>query len=180
MRGLADRRGGATVLSTTQTPKTAARDLRRTCWDGTDGATRFPVEPAAIAYSLGIDVHVVELEPTMAGFIIKDDVDAAVEIYLNSADADTTRRATGARLLGHFKLQHEHDLIGFVDRRERDAGPDTPPARVWAGRFADELLMPSAVVLEDWATAWAPSRMQRKFGVSLEALAARLAHLGLI
>lgn len=161
-----------------KSPVREARQLRTTHWN-VDGKIRFPVNPEEIAGRLGINVHVQEMDPDTAGFIIREQ-GGPVEIYLNAYDAPVRRRFTLAHELGHY-MQHQNDPeIGFVDVRNELAATGSDPSEIWANQFAAELLMPAAVLNRWWAEGRSPDQIRKSLNVSGAALAFRLKNLGLL
>ncbi|WP_143069427.1 ImmA/IrrE family metallo-endopeptidase [Rhodococcus maanshanensis] len=162
-------------------PKTEARRMRINHWNDEDNVIHFPVNPFEIAKSLGIDVHRVHLDDSLAGFIVREEHGGPVEIYVNKSDSPVRQRFTVAHELGHFaQREGDKEPMGFVDERAELASAGADPHEVWANNFAAELLMPAAIAKKWWAKGSSVDELRRKFNVSTPAMNYRLANLGLL
>jgi len=136
-----------------------------------------PVDPIQIAQSLGIEVFTADLDPGIAGLLVKRQGRDA-EIYLNAADSRNRQRFTAAHEVGHYvrRATGADDAWDYVDRRDQLSSLGTDPEERWANAFAAQLLMPEHEVRSK-AKRMTPSVMAVEFGVSLEAMKNRLATL---
>jgi hypothetical protein len=170
------------AVSTTErpsvaSPRDAARALRTEVWN-TGNMMQLPVDPFAMADSLGITVKREWLDPNLAGFIVREN-GGPVEVFVNASDGRTRQRFTLAHELGHY-VKHRHEQnIGYVDERSELAASGTNQAEVWCNQFAAELLMPAAIVKKYWAEGWSADELREKFDVSGHAIDFRLKNLGL-
>lgn len=136
-----------------------------------------PVDPIHIAQSLGIEVFTADLEPGIAGLLVKrQGQDAAV--YLNSRDSRNRQRFTAAHELGHYvrRSTGTDEAWDYVDRRDELSSLGTDVEERFANAFAAQLLMPEHEV-RSMSKRMTPPAMAVKFGVSLEALKNRLTTL---
>ena len=162
--------------------KRARQALRKA---GIDGP---PVDVRKVAASLGIRVERTDLGEDCSGVLVRDG-DRAV-IGVNRDHHRNRQRFTAAHEFGHFLL-HEGDTYvdsGFrVNFRDLESGSGTKRQEVEANAFAAALLMPEA-----WVKAAFRERsfeldgddddlgtLAKQFGVSAQAMAIRLATLGL-
>lgn len=153
-----------------------ASKLLEQAWSSPFGVD-VPIDPIHIAQSLGIEVFTADLDPGIAGLLIKrQGQDAA--IYLNSRDSQNRQRFTAAHELGHYvrRSTGSDDAWDYVDRRDELSSLGTDPEERYANAFAAQLLMPEHDV-RSMAKRMTPTAMALKFGVSLEALKNRLAAL---
>lgn len=145
-------------------------------WDGS-----FPIEPIAIAESVGIRVSSDRLSDC-SGFVHMND-DGVSTITYNEFDSPVRQRFTIAHEIGHVLLGHMTNgskefrdgpmqfSLGTRDYKESDAN-----------RFAAELLMPEKFV-RLWFSKMRGSDLgdaARMFYVSEAALYYRLVNLGLV
>ena len=162
------------------TPRQVALDVLETYW-ANDGRVDFPVDPVAIAKSMGARVLRARLDEDVSGLLVKEPQDEAATIYLNSDDHEKRQRFTCAHELGHLSRRGSaaNERIGYVDSRDLESRTGSNPEEVWANQFAAELLMPAAAVRALWAQGESASRLARVFGVSPAAVDIRLSSLGL-
>ncbi|AVD91084.1 ImmA/IrrE family metallo-endopeptidase [Pseudomonas inefficax] len=153
-----------------------ANDVLQAHWDG-----RLPVNPEAIARSMGIEVRVSSPfnggSATESGHYMYRNGDPL--ITYNMMDAPVRQRFTIAHEIGH----HVHgDLDAPRDTSEQFSARSRDPKEVAANRFAAALLMPAALVkhmvLEQRVTDL--SRLASTFGVSTAAMEFRLKAIGLL
>jgi Zn-dependent peptidase ImmA (M78 family) len=144
--------------------------------------TGMPVDPIRIARALGIKVWTSDLEPNVAGVLVKKQGDAP-EIYINAADHPNRQRFTVAHEVGHFferALKGKADEpLDFVDYRDDLSSRGTDPAEMYANGFAAALLMPEACVREYRGQGLDADSLASKLEVSPEAMQHRLRNLDL-
>ena len=120
------------------------------------------------------------MEPDVSGALVKEPGrDAAVLLALG--ESKRRQRFTCAHEIGHFMLRRadaDETPYSFVDKRNGLSAEDTNPDERWANAFAAELLMPEAIV-RDWSKSHDDLAMAERFGVSSEAMNARLRSLRL-
>lgn len=147
-----------------------------------------PVKLDAIAKRLGITVKYEPFEEDISGVLYRDQKETIIGV--NSLHHPNRQRFTIAHELGHFVL-HEMDV--HVDKgyrmvlRDSKSSQAVDPAEIDANRFAAELLIPEKMIrvdaqqlvsdIEDEAGLQA---LARKYRVSTQAMAYRIANLGLV
>ena len=155
-----------------------ANDVLEAHWDG-----GLPVDPAAIARAMGIEVCVAN--PFEDGYVSGESGHYRYRpgqkplITYNFSEAPVRQRFTIAHELGH----HVHgDLDAPRDTSEQFSARSHDPKEVAANRFAAALLMPTAVVKHAvYREAVTDLReLAKKFGVSTAAMEFRLKALGLL
>lgn len=156
-----------------------------------------PVDVRAIAVAEGVQVQEQPVEDQLSGFLLRDAGTRRAVIGVNSSHHANRRRFSLAHELGHFLL-HDNETV-HVDRTERDHGlrirrrdevssAGTDIAEREANLFAAELLMPARFLEQDVADHIGEDildeqvlrALARKYGVSAQALAFRLANLGYV
>ncbi len=129
-----------------------------------------PVDPIAIAQTLGVKVLLVDSDAWDGA--VDSHEDGRATIYINKGSSPFRQRFTVAHELGHL-LKHPTG-VAFRDELSR-AGWD--PREIEANGFAAELLMPSTMVAA-YARVWPLESLHQVFGVSKEAMGYRLKNLG--
>jgi Zn-dependent peptidase ImmA (M78 family) len=169
----------ALSLSLSAIEERAAQILRQ------HGLFSVPVDPVTLANREGIKVFNAKFSNEgLSGMVAKRGND--VTFYINQTDVPFRKRFTIAHELGHHFLH----LLGdgeFVDTqvdlfRDTESERGTPfdkTAEVQANQFAAALLMPADLVREAYQQTQDVSQLARRFNVSEEAMAIRLARLGL-
>lgn len=147
------------------------------------GLFSIPVDPVTLANREGIKVNNAKFsDENLSGLVAKRGPN--VTILVNQTDVPFRKRFTIAHELGHHFL-HLLEDGDFVDTqvdlfRDAEAGEAAPkPVEVQANQFAAALLMPAELVRQAFATKRGLPEMARLFNVSEEAMAIRLARLGL-
>jgi Zn-dependent peptidase ImmA (M78 family) len=156
------------------------------------GANTAPVDVNKIAKALGLQIVYSELGENVSGLLVTRDGTSA--ICVRETDALVRQRFTIAHEIGHFRLRHQFEAGEHVHVDEgwkvtarsnnRTVGAD--PKEVEANQFAASLLMPTKLLnqrvsrfgigrLDDDHVA----ELAREFKVSEQAMALRLAALGL-
>lgn len=143
---------------------------------------KFPVDPIAVALSLGIEVYTAELPFETSGYITKTGDRAKAQIVVNRSHAPTRQTFTCAHEIGHFyeRLtvpQPPDEEYGFVDYRERHGKYDLH--ELYADEFAGTLLMPPYKIDELHEMGYTPRQMAAFFEVSTAAVEKRLGRLRL-
>lgn len=160
----------------------AANELLSTYWDGDPAACPLPVDPFAIAERLGLNVHLVPLEPDVSGMLAKRPGEDP-EVYINAADSEKRRRFSCAHEIGHYVKRigstAESDEWGYIDRRGPLAARGTDPEEIYANQFAAALLMPEARIRAMAREQRTLAAMAAECNVSLEAMAHRIDNLNL-
>lgn len=146
------------------------------------GMTDVPVDPIKVARALGIATWTSDLQENVAGVLVRRPGQPA-EIYINAADHINRQRFTTAHEVGHFidrARKGDADApVNFVDYRDDLSAQGTNPAEMYANGFAAALLMPAALVREQWAHDPDAVALAAKFQVSPEAMRHRLRNLEL-
>jgi Zn-dependent peptidase ImmA (M78 family) len=149
-----------------------------------------PVPVDEVAQYLGLTVEKIQLSENVSGILVLDgDVGT---IGVNAGHALVRRRFSVAHEIGHYVL-HKTDKSLFIDkkyiavyqRNEKSAtGEDL--LEIQANRFAAALLMPADMIRNavnqkdfDFGDELALESLAQKFNVSTQAMAYRLANLGL-
>lgn len=150
-----------------------ASRLLEQIWDSPFG-TEIPVDPIHIAQSLGVNVYRAELDPGIAGLLVKK-AGRDPAIYLNRSDSPNRQRFTCAHELGHFirRATSDGDSWEYIDKRDDLSSSGTDPEERFANGFAAQLLMPEHEVRSYAKNLSAPA-LASQFGVSLEAMKYRL------
>lgn len=152
-------------------------------WLASEGPTHLPVDPFAVARSLGITVRFAKLPPDESGNVVIPSNGGAV-ITLNEYDAPVRQRFTCAHEIGHYRRRQAHPGLGkqtFIDYRDTLAGLGQDPEEIYANQFAAALLMPAAFVQRRFAVEGKTGQeLASEFGTSVQAMNLRLRNLGLV
>lgn len=135
----------------------------------------FPVDPVAVARSLGVSVISAQLDDDVWGMLVGGKNGA--DIYLDKDQPPARFRFSCAHEIGHYYLRAEQIAQGaaFIDARsDEDKGTAD---EVYANEFAGSLLMPAAALLAAVERETDFELMQH-FGVSFDALKYRRYILG--
>lgn len=148
--------------------------------------TQPPVPVDQIVRELGAQIRLVPYDGELSGMLYQEKGNALIAI--NSLHHSNRQRFTIAHECGHMLMHHDQEM--FVDRgsikynRDAKSGEGTDIKEIEANRFAAELLMPKkflerdlanmAIDVEDEA---AVGQLAKKYKVSLQALAWRIANL---
>ncbi|MER3429016.1 MAG: ImmA/IrrE family metallo-endopeptidase [Pyrinomonas sp.] len=147
-----------------------------------------PVDIERIARAHSLEVIYRPMEETVSGMLVIKEKRAIA--CINARHHPHRRRFTLAHELGHYLLHGERVRV-FIDAspiffRDERASCGTDQREVEANRFAASLLMPEAALREmvgagpfDLFDDRAMQRLAAQFGVSPQAMAIRLAALGL-
>jgi Zn-dependent peptidase ImmA (M78 family) len=143
------------------------------------GELVFPVDSVSLAKRLGLDVYGAELDPNLAGVLMKE-LDGPTMILLNQDVDAVQRRLTCAHEIGHF-LYHvnsdeRQDEYSYADYLDQDR---STPEEVAADEFAFELLMPKRFVVQEAGHAPSVLRLAALFGVPVETMRSRLVQLNI-
>lgn len=142
-----------------------------------------PVDVEALCASLGIGVQYVgfseierKVKKEISGAILKRS--QTYTILVNEADPDVRARFTIAHELGHYYLHMKNDNRKIITSFRRDQSP----RETEANKFAAELLMPKALIEEEYDKMVIPvsDTLAKKFNVSKPAMRIRLDGLGLM
>jgi Zn-dependent peptidase ImmA (M78 family) len=159
------------------------------------GITSAPIDIEALAVRQGAVVSYEPFKEELSGILIKEK-DRTV-IGVNSSHPRTRQRFTIAHELAHLALNHKGEL--FVDqtvksqstviRRDGVSSQAVDRAEIEANRFAAELLMPEALIVEavrqrqekrpDYPSNFLIDDLARAFEVSPQAMEYRLTNLGI-
>jgi len=151
------------------TPEMKAESVLRESWNGT-----VPVDPVAIAYSMGVRVFEDPAYQT-SGTLRQDN--GVWSIHINPQQPLERKRFTVAHELGHLLLGHgprnremetNYNIYNF-DPVERDANA-----------FAAALLMPRDAVQHFVSNGYDLFSLAVQFSVSTQAMSIRLERLGII
>jgi Zn-dependent peptidase ImmA (M78 family) len=149
-----------------------AEKLLETTW-----GKKFPVDPVKIARDLGIDVLEIELEPGIAGAILKQSGQDPM-IFLNENDSPNRQRFTAAHELGHYVMHaNEPDAFDYIDNRSSFEADESNMPEAFADTFASALLMPADEVRRLRREHYTPTQIAAYFGVSQDAAYFRLTSL---
>lgn len=147
------------------------------------GLFSIPVDPVTLANREGIRVNNAKFsDENLSGLVAKRGPN--VTILVNQSDVPFRKRFTIAHELGHHFLHLLSDG-DFVDTqvdlfRDAEAGESTPQSvEVQANQFAAALLAPEGLVRPAFEKIQSVPELARLFNVSEEAMAIRLARLGL-
>jgi hypothetical protein len=157
-------------------PEHDAHEILSTVWQRGESVIRLPVDPFAIARSLGIDVFVKPLDPGVSGMLVKEAWFDDPQIFLNESDHRNRQRFTCAHELGHYVKRtaegNDGAIWSYVDRRDNLASRGTDPDEIYANQFAANLLMPKELLtqMKDRSVA----TLAYEFGVSADAMNFRL------
>lgn len=168
------------MQTTKRTPAADAYETHRKFWADSGGDIALPVDPYALALSMGIDVYRAVLGPSRSGYLIVGDGRAA--IYVNEASAPNRNRFTVAHEIGHYvDLQNRDKLVeGGTYDRDHLAAQGIDPEEIYANRFAAALLMPREEVEALHKSGLNVLQLASRFRVSKPAMENRLSNLGLI
>ncbi|MBO3724200.1 ImmA/IrrE family metallo-endopeptidase [Actinomyces bowdenii] len=179
-------------------------DLRRAeCWANAvlerywDG--EYPVDPNAIAVSMGMDVYFARIPGRLAGLILKTADQSMPSIFVDEGASTPRKRFTIAHEIGHYIEKIESldkpirgpfgfsdeamtsDLLILAGRRPTPSGlPDQHQSELFADRFAHSLLMPRAEVEEFAGLGMPVELVAHAFGVSEVTMQNRLHELNVI
>lgn len=162
------------------TASAAAQETLRAYHRG--GATRLPVDPVAVARSLGINVYQSLLPNTTSGMIAKVADEYGTDILVNSEHAPKRQRFTVAHELGHYTaiMNDSHRASQpFMHKRDSLAACGTNSEEIFANQYAAELLMPADEVRRAHRVGASVYQLAAKFDVSVDAMSFRLINLGL-
>jgi Zn-dependent peptidase ImmA (M78 family) len=156
----------------------AKRDAERiiaTLW----GGYGFPVDPVRIARDLGINVVDADLDPDVAGALVKEPGRDPV-ILVNASDSRNRKRFTVAHEVGHFvRRASQPEQFSYIDRRSTLSSLGADPDEIYANAFAANLLMPEDEVRRLHGDGVSDLELGLRFGVSAEAMNYRLKNLNL-
>jgi Zn-dependent peptidase ImmA (M78 family) len=147
-----------------------------------------PVNLGNIAKRLGITVKYEPFEEDISGVLYRDQQGTIIGV--NSFHHPNRQRFTIAHEIGHFVL-HEMDVhvdkgYRMVFRNSKSSRADDP-LEIAANWFAAELLMPAHMLrpeveqfIHDFEDGEGLRNLARRYHVSTQAMAFRLANLGLL
>jgi len=160
--------------------------LRRRADELLIGIAKPPVDLAKIAERLGVEIRPFELGAEVAGILYRDG--ARKVIVVNHKHSPVRQRFTIAHELGHLVL-HKGEPVhvdeGFrINLRDPRSATAEEVEEIEANAFAANLLMPAAWLKReidrdqlDPSDEDALGRLATRYGVSLHAMALRLASL---
>ena len=162
-------------------PQRDAEEILRTVWQRDQLEIRLPVDPFAIAPSLGIGVYVSDLDSSVSGMLVKRP-GYDPEIHVQQSDSRNRQRFTCAHELGHYVKRSAEGNDGkrwqYVDHRDDLASKGKDPEEIYANQFAANLLMPADLVRIS-SQRRSVAALAYEFGVSGDAMNFRLDNLGL-
>ena len=108
---------------------------------------RYPVDPFAIARSMGVTVRRGDLPGDVSGVVRLGDC-GEIEMYVDTDESPRRQRFTAAHELGHLVDRIEQGTIDqpFIDRRGVLARQGVDPQEMFANAFAAVLLMPTPML----------------------------------
>lgn len=164
----------AVPAAPTSNPAEAAGFARRKAQQRTA-----PIDIRKVLHECGCEYTVEDLPDSLQGFVVV--AGSTPIIAVNQGDGEPRRRFTAAHELGHVLLGH-HDTF-HVDLNLNEGAP---PNYNWrheraANDFAASLLMPEELVRAETETNVKPTvtKLAKRFNVSHQAMAIRLASLGI-
>lgn len=144
----------------------------------------------AVTRALGVEYQEMPLPTGQSGYIEYDG--AGYRIVVNSTESARRRRFTAAHELAHYLLHRDllddrgklnrHTDALFDDAAKRSSSqPFSPWHEVQANRFAAELLIPEALIREDFVKHQRDiAALASRYDVSRSAMEIRLRNLSLI
>lgn len=98
------------------TAEQAAANLLKFIWTDSNGDVPLPVDPARIAFDLGVQVFEANLSENISGSLVKT---AGVDpvILLNRSDSNKRQRFSCAHELGHFVRHSGDEAYEYVEQR---------------------------------------------------------------
>jgi Zn-dependent peptidase ImmA (M78 family) len=157
-------------------PEEKAAVVLAAFWQESD----YPVDPAVIAWRMGVEVFIDELPPQMSGALIKQ-TEMPAKILIRSDEPSQRRRFTCAHEIGHFVEHGVYEIDAkyeYLDLRVSVGGSPIID-EVFANQFAASLLMPKDVVEQFWSLNKDANDLATYLDVSLSAMDFRLMNLGL-
>lgn len=154
-----------------------------------------PVDVEKLARVLGADVQYQPADENLSGFILRNRKQRTAMIGVNSNHHRNRQRFTIAHECGHFLLHDQADIhvdrsdCGLsIRRRNEESSKGEDDYEKEANLFAAELLMPAMFLEKDVASLKDATLLDeevlkplaRKYEVSTQALAFRLAYLGYV
>lgn len=138
----------------TRTAKEAAHHYLTQYWADYDDVVDFPVDPAAIATSSGIDVRLAKIKGDFVGFLVKEEFEAYPRIILDKKASEEVTYFACAHLLGRLSATStvgvsRYDFTCKVSDLKNT--PDTEAGNVFANNFALDLLLPDTALRTWWA-----------------------------
>lgn len=143
-------------------------------------APTLPVDPYALARSLGISVRFNDLPPDESGKIVIP-ANGAPVITINAYDHPHRQRFTAAHEIGHY-VRRSRQMRGtttFVDYRDTLAGLGSDPEEIYANQFGAALLMPASLVSDMYRGGMGAEVLADRFNTSVQAMKVRLRNLRL-
>jgi Zn-dependent peptidase ImmA (M78 family) len=151
-----------------------------------------PIPINELARNLDIEIKYEPAEDSLSGFLLRDLNHHKAIIGVNKGHASNRQRFTIAHELGHFLLHQQEQL--HVDRqfqihlRDQTSSKGKVEEEKEANLFAAELLMPVKYIQEELAEIESLdleddsiiASLAKKYEVSTQAMAFRLAYLGYI
>lgn len=134
-----------------------------------------PINPIAIAESMGLTVRIGRLPADVSGALVGT-ADGRFEIVLSETDSPNRQRFTCAHEIGHYVERVSDGLPpkDQVDFRDYVSSQGTDEHERFANAFAAELLMPAWAVEQHRKVGFGASTMARMFLVSPSAMEIRL------
>jgi Zn-dependent peptidase ImmA (M78 family) len=152
----------------------AAQSILDDTWNG-----RLPIDPVRIARVLGMRVITAQLDPAVAGALVKERGQDP-SIVLNAKDSSNRQRFTCAHEIGHYVRREESGSdYEYVDYRDIFSSTGQRDDERFANSFAACLLMPAELVRRFHDECLSDIQMALRFGVSRDAMSFRLANVGL-
>lgn len=151
-------------------------------------SNQLPIDIEGLANYVGAIVSYEPFNEELSGVLVKES--DRIVIGVNSSHSKNRQRFTIAHEIGHLVLKHQGEL--FVDhvvmKRDGKSSKAIDRQEIEANRFAAELLMPEALVLErahaleSGKAGLSPdeliSQLAKDFQVSSQAMEYRLTNLG--
>lgn len=151
-----------------------------------------PVDVFQIAMKMGLEVREQKADDDLSGFLYRGQAGNPTWIGINSAHSSQRQRFTIAHEIGHFVLhptERVHVDKGYeIKRRDNKSKEGTDIEEIESNLFAAELLMPADFLIRDLSQMEsidlsddnALKELAKRYQVSAQALAVRLAALGFV
>lgn len=156
-------------------PATEARRVLDQVWI----SKGMPVDPARVAWALGLKVMISTMDAEVSGMLVKKQGHDPL-IRVNRSDSPNRRRFACAHEIGHYVgRSSDLDRFEYIDRRDAMSSATTDPDEVAANMFAAALLVPLAELRRLHERGFDEIELAWKFGVPREVMHTRLLAVGL-
>lgn len=149
------------------------------------GVTEPPVPVDIVARFMGAQIRYSPIEGELAGMLVRKE--GQIIIGVNSLHHPNRQRFTIAHECGHLLLHKGEIHIDHsfrINRRDEVSAMASDPDEIEANRFAAELLMPYAMIIDDLVARHIDiedeveiKKLAQKYGVSVQAMTHRITNL---